>query len=434
MSSETLKPRNDGLIKKLVYVCLIGLGGFIIWGSFAPLEEGVAAAGQIVVEGDRQVIQHLEGGIVEDIKIRDGQRVKKDDVLVILKKTAPLASRDLVIQEYAALAASVERMRALQTNTSRLEFKALEDLNLGDSERLEIMQREQQLFQQQRAALVADVNVLRARRAAAAKTQQARAGQIRIAQRALASANEELRVIASIFEQQLARRDQVTAAERLVASLEADIARLASEQEEAIATQRDITAQISQSGARFSEENGTALLEASAALLAAEERLGAAQDVLDRAVIVAPVAGEILNLSLATVGGVIQPGQTLMEIVPGIAEVTASVRIAPGDRSSVFEGQTVRTKFSSYRGWQAPRLEGKVINVSADLKTDPATSALYYEARVRISSEEMKRTTGVDIIPGMPVDVFIFSGKSRTFLDYLLEPISESLFKGLRTS
>lgn len=434
MSSEILKPRNDGLIKKLVYVCLIGLGGFIIWGSFAPLEEGVAAAGQIVVEGDRQVIQHLEGGIVEDIKIRDGQRVKKDDVLVILKKTAPLASRDLVIQEYAALAASVERMRALQTNTRRLEFKALEGLNLGDSERLEIMQREQQLFQQQRAALLADVNVLRARRDAAAKTQQARAGQIRIAQRALASANEELRVIASIFEQQLARRDQVTSAERLVASLEADIARLASEQEEAIATQQDVTAQINQSGARFSEENGTALLEASAALLAAEERLGAAQDVLDRAVIVAPVDGEILNLSLATVGGVIQPGQTLMEIVPGIAEVTASVRIAPGDRSSVFEGQTVRTKFSSYRGWQAPRLEGKVINVSADLKTDPATSALYYEARVRISSEEMKRTTGVDIIPGMPVDVFIFSGKSRTFLDYLLEPISESLFKGLRTS
>lgn len=434
MSSEILKPRNDGLIKKLVYVCLIGLGGFIIWGSFAPLEEGVAAAGQIVVEGDRQVIQHLEGGIVEDIKIRDGQRVKKDDVLVILKKTAPLASRDLVIQEYAALAASVERMRALQTNTRRLEFKALEGLNLGDSERLEIMQREQQLFEQQRAALLADVNVLRARRDAAAKTQQARAGQIRIAQRALASANEELRVIASIFEQQLARRDQVTSAERLVASLEADIARLASEQEEAIATQQDVTAQINQSGARFSEENGTALLEASAALLAAEERLGAAQDVLDRAVIVAPVDGEILNLSLATVGGVIQPGQTLMEIVPGIAEVTASVRIAPGDRSSVFEGQTVRTKFSSYRGWQAPRLEGKVINVSADLKTDPATSALYYEARVRISSEEMKRTTGVDIIPGMPVDVFIFSGKSRTFLDYLLEPISESLFKGLRTS
>lgn len=427
-------PKSDKLIKKMLFVCLIGLGGFIIWGSFAPLEEGVAATGQIVVEGDRQVIQHLEGGIVEDIKISDGQRVTKGDILVILKETAPLASRDLIVQEFAALSASVERMRALQTNQSRLKFEALEGLNLGDQERFEIMNREEQLFQQQKKALTADVQVLRARRDAAVKTQQARSGQITIARRALASANDERASIQSMFNQQLARRDQVTSVERIVASLEADIARLASEQQEAQANERDLQAQINQAGARFSEENGAALLEASAALLAAEERLGAAQEVLDRAVIRAPVSGEILNLSLATLGGVVQPGQTLMEIVPGIAEVTASVRVNPSDRSSIFEGQTVRTKFSSYRGWQAPRLEGKIINVSADLKTDPATSALYYEARVRISSEEMKRTTGVDITPGMPVDVFIFSGKSRTFLDYLLEPLSESLFKGLRTS
>lgn len=427
-------PKSDSLIKKMLYVCLIGFGGFLIWGSFAPLEEGVAAVGQIVVEGDRQVIQHLEGGIIEKIEVRDGARVTKGDVLVILKETAPLASRDLVVQEFAALSASVERMRALQTNQPRLKFTALEGLNLGDQERLDIMNREEELFQQQRRALTADVQVLRARRSAAVKTQQARAGQIQIARRALASANDERKVIVSMFEQQLARRDQVTGVERLVASLEADIARLASEQQEAEATERDLQAQINQAGARFSEENGAALLEASAALLAAEERLGAAQDVLDRAIIRAPVSGEILNMTVATLGGVVQPGQTMMEIVPGIAEVTASVRLNPSDRSSVFEGQTVRTKFSSYRGWQAPRLEGRIINVSADLKTDPATSALYYEARVRISSEEMKRTTGVDITPGMPVDVFIFSGKSRTFLDYLLEPLSESLFKGLRTS
>ncbi len=427
-------PKSDSLIKKMLYMCLIGFGGFLIWGSFAPLEEGVAAVGQIVVEGDRQVIQHLEGGIIEKIEVRDGARVIKGDTLVILKETAPLASRDLVVQEYAALSASVERMRALQTNQSRLTFAALDGLDLGDQERLDIMNREEELFQQQRKALTADVQVLRARRSAAVKTQQARAGQIQIARRALASANDERKVIVSMFEQQLARRDQVTSAERLVASLEADIARLASEQQEAEANERDLQAQINQATARFSEENGTALLEASAALLAAEERLGAAQEVLDRAIIRAPVSGEILNMSVATLGGVVQPGQTMMEIVPSISEVTASVRLNPSDRSSVFEGQTVRTKFSSYRGWQAPRLEGEIINVSADLKTDPATSALYYEARVRISSEEMKRTTGVDITPGMPVDVFIFSGKSRTFLDYLLEPLSESLFKGLRTS
>lgn len=435
MASDALpKPSSDKLIRSMVIVCLIGLGTFLFWGSFAPLEEGIAANGQIVVDGDKQVIQHLEGGIVESISVRDGQFVRKGQTLLVLQRTAPLASRDLVVQEYAALAASVERMRALQTGQRSLTFAALDDLDLGDAERLDIMRREEELFQQQRASIGADITVLRARRSAAVKTQQTRAGQIGIARKGLGSAQQELNVIKSMFAQQLARRDQVTAAERLVSSFEADIARLASEQQEARANEQDLAAQIAQADASFSQDNGAALLEASAQLLSAEERLQAAQDVLDRAIIKAPVDGEILNLEVATLGGVVQPGQTMMEIVPGIAEVTASVRVSPSDRSSVFEGQIVRTRFSSYRGWQAPRLEGKIVGVSADLKTDPATSASYYEARVRIPAEQLARTQGVEVIPGMPVDVFIFSGRSRTFLDYLVEPLSESLFKGLRTA
>ena len=94
----------------------------------------------------------------------------------------------------------------------------------------------------------------------------------------------------------------------------------------------------------------------------------------------------------------------------------------------------MRTQFSSYKGWQAPRLEGEIIDVSADLKTDPATSISYYEARIRVPASEIARTSNVDIIPGMPVDAFIYSGKSRTMLDYILEPLGESLFRGLRTS
>jgi len=168
--------------------------------------------------------------------------------------------------------------------------------------------------------------------------------------------------------------------------------------------------------------------------LAAQERLNAAQDILDRSVIFAPVSGEVLNMAFSTIGGVVRSGETLMEIVPSIGEVTASVQIAATDRSSIFEGQLVRTQFSSYKGWQAPRLEGEIIDVSADLKTDPVTAVSYYEARIRVPASEIAKTTNVDVIPGMPVDAFIFSGKSRTMLDYLLEPLGESLFRGLRTS
>lgn len=434
MSNSKTSPLQDKPVRNMLFACGIGFGGFALWGAFAPLEEGVAANGQIVVEGDRQVLQHLEGGIVEQLRVRDGMQVQKGDVLVVLEDTATLASRDLVIQEYAALAASVERMRALQTNQESLTFSALDDLDIGDAERLEIMKREEELFAQQRGALGADVTVLKARKSAANQTKNSRSRQITIAQRGLKTAQEELELSQALLGQKLVRKDRVTEAQRLVANLEADIAQLRSEQSDAASTAAELDAQMAQADAQFLEGNGTALLEASAALLAAEERLSAAQDVLNRSSIIAPVSGEILNMQLSTVGGVIQPGQTLMEIVPSISEVTASVRLRPADRSAVAKGQIVRTQFSSYRGWQAPRLEGEIIGVSADLKTDPATSAMYYEARIKIPEAQMQRTSDVEINAGMPVDAFIYSGTSRTFFDYLFDPLFESLFKGLRTA
>ena len=168
--------------------------------------------------------------------------------------------------------------------------------------------------------------------------------------------------------------------------------------------------------------------------MAAEEQLGEAQDILNRSEIIAPVSGEVLNMSFATIGAVVKPAETLMEIVPDIGEVTAAVQIAVTDRANVREGQLVRTQFSSYKGWQAPRLDGKIIDISADLKVDPITAISYYEAKIRVPKSEIARTEGIDILPGIPVDVFIYSGKSRTLMDYLFEPLGESLYRGLRRS
>jgi HlyD family type I secretion membrane fusion protein len=310
----------------------------------------------------------------------------------------------------------------------------LDELDLGAAERADIIKRETGLFHQQRSSLEADIAVLSARISAAKQTQVSRQSQIEIARKALESASGELAVIQDMFAQQLARRDQVTSSERLVATLEGDIARLQSQGDDAKASELDFQAQIKQLRARYAQDNAANLLSTSAELLAVEERLNAAQDILDRSVIIAPVSGEVLNMAFSTIGGVVRSGETLMEIVPDIGEVTASVQISAADRSSVAEGQIVRTQFSSYRGWQAPRLEGEIIDVSADLKTDPVTSVSYYEARIRVPASEIAKTTDVDVIPGMPVDTFIYSGKSRTLLDYLLEPLGESLFRGLRTS
>lgn len=433
MSKIIERPFGDRIVKRMAVACVLGLGGFIAWGGFAPLEEGVAAAGTIVVESDRQVIQHLEGGIIKEIAVKDGEWAEKGDVLVILEDTVTLASRDQVIQEFAALSATVERLQSLQDGNARPDFSFLDALDIGTSERADIISREQNQFDQQKSASSADVAVLVARRDAARKIQSSRRNQIEIAERSLTTAKDELNVVESARERQLATVNQVTQAQRLVANLEGEIARLTSELGEARSSELDLEAQIRQTRARAGQDISTELLQAKAELQTVEERLSAAQDVLNRSVIVAPVSGEVLNMQFSTIGGVVQPGQTLMEIVPDIGQVTASVQILPNDRASVQEGQSVRTQITAYKGVNSPTFNGTVVDVSADLKTDPATSAVYYEARIRVPATELGKAGDAEIIPGMPVSTFIYSGRSRTMLDYLVAPISESLFRGLRS-
>lgn len=429
-----LNPKSDRFVRRMTLTCFVGLGGFLAWSGIAPLEEGVAAHGKVVVETNRQSIQHLEGGIVHDLRVREGDRVSAGDVLVVLQDTTSLAGRDQVIQEYAALMASTERLAALKAGDRSPNFTTLDQLDLGAAERADIVERETSLFEQQRESLAADLAVLTSRRDAAAATQISRQKEIEIVQRALQAAEEELEIRRDMFSQQLVRLDEVTAAEREAARLEAEVARLSSEKEAAHAEEMDLAAQLTQSRARFAQDVAETLLRTRGEFLASEERLRAAQDVLDRSVIKAPTDGEILNLNIATIGGVVRPGETMMEIIPDVAGVTATVRIRPTDRASVFEGQTVRTQLSAFKSWKTPRLAGEVVGVSADLKTDPDTSSVYYEARITVPEDEISRVETLDITPGMPVDVFIYSGRSRTFLDYVLEPLSESMFRGLRSS
>jgi HlyD family type I secretion membrane fusion protein len=413
-------------------VCFLGLGGFALWAGFVPLEEGVSASGTVVVENNRQQIQHLEGGIVQDIAIKEGSWVAAGDTLLVLQETASLASRDQIIQEIATLSASVLRLNALQANQADLDFGELSDLAVGAEELSAIQSREYDLFVQQRNALAADVAVLNSQRQSARTSAELKANEIEITHRSLASTREELSLFENLFEQQLARRDQIIALERRVSDFESTIARLGSEKAVAEAEARHLSSQIEQVRAQFFESVSTELRDTTARLQAAEESLSAAQDVLNRAVIKAPVAGEVLNLSASTKGGVVAPGDTILEIVPSGDSIIASVQIKPTDRAQVFEGLSVRTQVSAYRSWKSPSLEGTIHDVSADLKRDPVSGAAFYEARVQIELPADGSGSELDITPGMPVDVFIFSGKSRTTFDYLFEPIAASVFKGLR--
>ncbi|MEO0785918.1 MAG: HlyD family type I secretion periplasmic adaptor subunit [Pseudomonadota bacterium] len=432
MTKSETTPR-DGLVRTSTYACALGLGGFLAWAGFVPLEEGVTAGGKIIVENDRQVVQHFEGGIVEAIRVREGDFVEAGAIVVTLRETASLSNRDQLQTQIAALVAREARLEAMLAGSTAPDFSGLAAFDLDPINRQSLESEELNLFDADSASLRAETAILEQRALAARRTAALRAEQISGAETTLQVATEELSRFRTLLDSQMVRRDQVTQLEREVAGLRADIARLTSERDEAAASSRDAERQIEQIRAERRQRASSELRDARAERLAALESLNAAQDVLDRSVIVAPVSGEVLNLTHTTPGAVVPPAETIMEIVPREQRVVASVRVRPTDRASVYEGQTVRTQISAYRSWQTPRLEGEVMSLSADLKTDPATGADFYEARILLATGGTSDDAALEITPGMPVDAFIYSGHSRTTLDYLFAPLMESVFKGLRT-
>ncbi|MEL6729265.1 MAG: HlyD family type I secretion periplasmic adaptor subunit, partial [Pseudomonadota bacterium] len=333
---------SDRLVEMAKAFCFLGLTTFAAWAGLVPLEEGVAASGQIIVENDRQVVQHFEGGIIDQINVREGDKVEAGQIVLTLKETASLSSRDQLQTQIAALVAREARLQAVLKGLPEPDFSELHALELKDANVDALIAEEVNLFIANKSALDTEISILSQRVGASKRTANLRAAQIGDTQNALDVAQSDLQMNTALLEQQMVRRDRVSGLQREVAKLQADITRLTSERDEASALASDAERQIEQLYANLRQTASADLRDASAERLAASESLNAAQDILDRAVIVAPVSGEVLNLEFTTPGSVVTSAQTIMEIVPKEQQVVASIKIRPTDRATVFEGQSVR--------------------------------------------------------------------------------------------
>ena len=425
------RPLSDGAVRLCALACAAGFGGFLVWSAAAPLAEGVNASGQIVVQDDRKTVQHFEGGIIRELMVSEGDRVEAGQTLLILEPLQSEAQRDEIAQELAVQTASIERLSALRAGREAPGFAGLDAIEIDPSVRDAIRARQAALFAEQAAARDAEVEVLTTRRATLEGRASDLEGQIRATEAALRSGREDLALRRQLLAERLETVGTVSALEREVSRLDADLSRLRGSRNEAISGIQETTDQIRQAEAAFAERAGREILEAQARALGARERLRSTQDRLARTVITAPIGGEVLNLAFATVGGVVRQGDPIMEIVPDSGSLVASLRLQPTDRDAVVPGQTVEAQLTAYKGFVASaRMEGKVVGVSADLLTDPATGVPYYEARVRLDAEGLDPADGIVIIPGMPVDAFIASGRSRTMMSYMLEPVTTTFRRG----
>jgi len=411
---------------------LVTLGGFLLWAGFAPLAQGIVGFGKIVVENDRKVIQHLEGGIIEAILVREGDHVKKGEALVVLTDIATLGIRDQMAKDYLDARASVERFSALLRGDKEFIFSADENDNIPADIRIQIINRQEQLFHQQRRTLNADIAVLKSRQKGFSATVKNQQVQIESNENTLQIVRRELFTKKDLLKEGLIYGAIVSELERDEAQLIGETARLKTDQQVARSQVQEIDRQRSQTWARYNEKLATELLEQRTRVSEVSKRLTTATDIINRSTIYAPQAGTIFNLKFTTQGGVVRPSEIILEIVPNDSDLHAIVQINPADRDVIYDGLIVETRLSGLNSWDAPTLQGQIISLSADLKSSANGEFSYYEARISIDSAGL-REKNIKAIPGMPIEVFIRSGPPRTFLEYLIEPLSATMRRSAKS-
>ena len=423
-----------GLTKPvLAGLVIIGLffGGFGGWAALAPLESAAIAPGVVSVDSNRKTVQHFEGGIIKEILVRDGDVVTQGQLLIRLDDTQPRASLDLLLGRRSAAAALEARLKAERDRQDAVTFPdwllALEN----DAAVHQALEGERRIFDARRDTMTGQVTVLNQRIAELAEEIKGLEGEIVADNTQHDLILEEIAAVDALLKKGLERKPRLLALKRRVAEIEGN-------RSSSRARIARVNQSIGEANLRIAELATTRinevveqLREVQANLFDIEERINAARDVLARTEIRAVQAGTIVDLKVHTKGGVIAPGEDLLDIVPGEDLLIIEARIDPKDIDVVSWGLPARVRFTAFNQRNAVPMDGRVISVSADNLVDERTGEAYYLARIKLDQDPADFLDGVRLYPGMQAEVMIVTG-SRTALEYILSPVRQSMGRALR--
>lgn len=394
----------------------------MLWAGLAPLDEGVPGQGVVAIDTKRKSVQHLSGGIVKEVLVREGDEVKEGQLLIRLDEAVARANHEAARQRYLGLRAMQGRLQAEQSGLAKIAFHP--DLEKAGSDPLILQQmlNQEQLFMTRRSLLRSDLQSIEESIQGQQGLLQAYDGMLanRRSQRALL--NEELGNLRGLVKEGYAPRNRQLEMERMVADSSTAIADL---QGNTVRAQRAIGELRQRAISRqqdYRREVETQMADVSREVLSEEQKFKAVSNDLERTEIKAPVAGQVVSLAVQTVGGVVQPGQKLMDIVPGNEALLLEAHVAPHLIDRVHAQMPVDVRFNSFAHSPQLVVEGKVVSVSGDLLTEPQTGATYYLARVQVTQEGLKTLGKRQLQPGMPVEV-VFKTGERSMLTYLLHPL-----------
>ena len=419
--------RSIRMYQLLALTALIVLfGGLSAWAAISKIKGAVIANGLVIVESNSKKVQHRDGGIIADIRVKQGDLVKAGDLLAVIDDTetkAELAIVEAVLTEYLARQA---RLEAESVDAAGIEFPDELIRRKDEAKVAKIMLSQEKLFTSRRAALngqkeqlVQRIEQLKEEITGLEAQHVSRVEQLKLIEKELASMKK-------LEKKKLVRVTRVLALEREAARLTGEVGELIAQIARTKGRIGETKVQMLQIEQEMRSQVLTELRDTQTRVSELEERRVSARAKLQRTDIVAPQTGYVHELSIHTIGGVIASGETLMLIVPEADKLVIEAKVRPDDITQVHVGQNALVRLTAFDLRKTPQVTGEVVFVAADLTTPESPELPYYKVRIQMSAEELSKLGGEPLKPGMPVETFVQTGE-RSPLSFLLKPLSDQL-------
>jgi HlyD family secretion protein len=406
----------------------IGLGG---WASTAEISGALIASGSLVVDSNVKKVQHPTGGVVGELRVRDGDRVKSGDILIRLDETVTRANLAIVTKGLTELYARKARLSAERDGAATVEVPRELVERTGDADVQEAMASERRLFELRRNGRLGQKNQLQERVKQLREQITGLVAQQDAKSQEMAFIAKELEGVRDLWSKNLVQLNRLTSLEREEARLQGERGQLIAAAAEAKGKIAETELQILQVDQEATTDVAKELRETDSKIGEYVERKVTAEDQLKRTDIRAPQDGVVFQSTANTVGGVVTAGDPIMLIVPEADNLLVEAKVEPRDIDQVQTGQPVVLRFSAFNTRTTPEINGSVVRVAADTTTDQRTGQSYYLVRIAMTADEIKRLGDVKLTPGMPVEAFIQTGE-RTMLSYLVKPLHDQLMRAFR--
>ncbi|WP_428677615.1 HlyD family type I secretion periplasmic adaptor subunit [Reyranella sp.] len=426
IQGATRKPLLIGVTA--CFLLVFGIGG---WAATTQLSGAVIASGKLVVDTNVKKIQHPTGGVIGELLVKEGDRVKQGDVVVRLDGTQAKANLGIVTKSLEEMAARQARFEAERDNATAVEFPSDLTARASDPEIARLMTGEQRLFEMRRTARDGQKAQLREQikqlnlQIEGTEAQEAAKG------KELKLLAQELDGVRVLWKQNLVPISRVTTLERDSARMEGERSALIASLAQSRGRIAELELKIHQIDQDLATDVGKELAEIRAKKSEMTERRISADDQLKRIDLVSPQDGRVFQRNVHTVGGVVQAGEPLMLIVPDSESLIVDAKVPPQDIDQIHIGQHAVLRFAAFNQRTTPEVDGEVIHIGADVSQEDKTTEPYYSVRIRVSEGELSRLEGLQLLAGMPVEAFIET-TPRTVASFLVKPLSDQITRAFR--